>query len=73
MTNRGVANGGVREGRSAQQERMDEGVELETNEDVQERNHEDQSPVTEPAPPRAYNGDGRLVPVPVLPAVDLTI
>jgi hypothetical protein len=73
MTNRGVANGGVQAGHPDQQEQMDEGAEPGKDDDVQERNHEDLSPVTGPAPPRAYNGYGRLVPAPALPAVDLTI
>jgi hypothetical protein len=73
MADTGVANGGVQAGDPAQVELMDEGAALEKNDDVQERSHEDLSPVTGAAPPRSYNGYGRLVPTPVLPAVDLTI
>lgn len=73
MTNRGVPNGGVQEGHPDQQKPMDERAEPGRNDDVQERNPEDLSPVAGPALPQAYNGFGRLVPVPALPAVDLTI
>jgi hypothetical protein len=71
MTNGGVANDGVREGDPAQQDRLDGGAAK--NDDDKRKNLIDLAPSAGPAPPRAYNLHGRLVPAPALPSLDLTI